>query len=212
MFWSARARGTSPRAWGKQDRMLEARQVPRNIPTGVGKTHAVCAVVAACPEHPHGRGENSSRTASRGTIRGTSPRAWGKLDIAWSTFVDLWNIPTGVGKTSAVFLPSALFTEHPHGRGENCRRAHSQQPRDGTSPRAWGKRCRRQRSRPSQRNIPTGVGKTSNPPPPPPPSASEISEHPHGRGENYVSCLTYNVNRGTSPRAWGKRTTSKLST
>ena len=50
------------------------------------------------------------------------------------------------------------------------------------------------------RNIPTGVGKTQR--------KHEyyliISEHPHGRGENFGDYMRGLYQHGTSPRAWGK--------
>ena len=92
-------RGTSPRAWGKHPKSLHEDLVGRNIPTGVGKTGATSPFGRSTPEHPHGRGENSSMTLRNRRIAGTSPRAWGKPPDDEAVIRRYRNIPTGVGKT-----------------------------------------------------------------------------------------------------------------
>ena len=90
--------------------------------------------------------------------------------------------------------------DHPHGRGE--KRVQRPRPRldAGSSPRAWGKECRRAERFARRGIIPTGVGKSrmeDRTPRHPP-------DHPHGRGEKGSRVKTDRCNQGSSPRAWGK--------
>ena len=70
--------GTSPQAWGKGPRQMTNARFGRNIPTGVGKRTRRRPRLRARAEHPHRRGEKSSRSPCRRSWRGTSPQAWGK--------------------------------------------------------------------------------------------------------------------------------------
>ena len=92
-------RGPSPRAWGKLVTFFFLFPKSRTIPTGVGKTVQRRRAVSADPDHPHGRGENGFSPPSRGTLRGPSPRAWGKLNSGNTSGSRCRTIPTGVGKT-----------------------------------------------------------------------------------------------------------------
>ncbi len=105
-----------------------------------------------------------------------------------------------MGKTFPWLYFLLFCSEHPHGRGENSAAVSLSGRRIGTSPRAWGKRSRLKSSGASDRNIPTGVGKT----PALPPLFRISPEHPHGRGENFLAVLFVILFFGTSPRAWGK--------
>ena len=49
--------GTSPRAWGEARRGPARRMLPRNIPTGVGRSQPDPSPGIQSSEHPHGRGE-----------------------------------------------------------------------------------------------------------------------------------------------------------
>ena len=71
----------------------------RNIPTGVGNPPQTLAVDFVNTEHPHGRGENNLVAGGRTVRDGTSPRAWGKPELANLGEQAVRNIPTGVGKT-----------------------------------------------------------------------------------------------------------------
>ncbi len=49
---------TPPRAWGKPLAIRDEPKLPRNTPTGVGKTTVVQGWFQGVWKHPHGRGEN----------------------------------------------------------------------------------------------------------------------------------------------------------
>ena len=147
--------GPSPRAWGKPSTVPLGGVNVRTIPTGVGKTLLVSHRHSSISDHPHGRGENKSSKDFDCGVHGPSPRAWGKLRIHHQLRPIRRTIPTGVGKTSARARMLDIFTDHPHGRGENNSPGKRRHCRNGPSPRAWGKRiinCRRlQKSGPSPR-------------------------------------------------------------
>ena len=71
--------GSSPRAWGKQERDSGHGLLDRIIPTCVGKTAIWSARSSRLSDHPHVRGENLLRKVLRLREIGSSPRAWGKL-------------------------------------------------------------------------------------------------------------------------------------
>jgi len=152
----------------------------RNIPTRVGKTRICWQNSAGKPEHPHARGENTCSGVIWQMLTGTSPRAWGKLNVHLLNGLNGRNIPTRVGKTERNEHERTTNAEHPHARGENPSFRRLTAALSGTSPRAWGKRdpvnsdCR------GDRNIPTRVGKTA----PGMGGSALVPEHPHARGEN----------------------------
>ena len=53
---------TPPRTWGRQSRTLDIRATARNTPTDVGKTHQTLSALQQLWKHPHGRGEDISRS------------------------------------------------------------------------------------------------------------------------------------------------------
>ena len=71
--------GTSPRARGKHPQKHRKIQPQRNIPACAGKTVLFIVSVMKKPEHPRVRGENSRDDELDYSLRGTSPRARGKL-------------------------------------------------------------------------------------------------------------------------------------
>ena len=71
----------------------------RIIPTCVGKTNVHALNLLDKTDHPHVRGENGNTTRNAVMLRGSSPRAWGKL-IGWLAKAKACRIiPTCVGKT-----------------------------------------------------------------------------------------------------------------
>ena len=172
----------------------------RNIPTGVGRRKDSSSRRSNLSEHPHGRGEKMQDRRGRVEDCGTSPRAWGEASARSRAAPTPRNIPTGVGRRQNERTSSRLLEEHPHGRGEKSAAAGSSWGWRGTSPRAWGEVGAFLIGESFDRNIPTGVGRRL---------AGGIvctnmTEHPHGRGEKEPlapRCLSL---IGTSPRAWGE--------
>ena len=106
------------------------------------------------------RGENVAKRMQYTRRFGTSPRAWGK-QLGQNICKLRWrNIPTCVGKTSAVTPAAWRTAEHPHVRGENWLKVAAIWSLVGTSPRAWGKPFALLEFDGLPRNIPTCVGKT----------------------------------------------------
>ena len=100
--------GSSPRAWGTQQRVVVALSPARIIPTCVGNTHDRLVGHVLRPDHPHVRGEHlSNMVATRGGL-GSSPRAWGTHLPAVVGIHRARIIPTCVGNTgTATFHHSA---------------------------------------------------------------------------------------------------------
>ena len=153
--------GTSPRAWGEVRNHAPPKREQRNIPTGVGRSASETTRTARSSEHPHGRGEKRHLRLWLDHNVGTSPRAWGEVEQERGKVKLCRNIPTGVGRS--VVLDEALnwFAEHPHGRGEKFTPKLARCWSIGTSPRAWGEGVFAFRHLRRNRNIPTGVGRST---------------------------------------------------
>ena len=90
---------TSPRSWGRHNRLKIGVLAVGNIPTLVGKTSPCAMSLRKSWKHPHARGEDQK------AIGGT----WGGIG----------NIPTLVGKTDFAVLRVGKIWKHPHARGED---------------------------------------------------------------------------------------------
>ena len=71
--------GSSPRVWGALSGETPGNSPGRLIPTCVGSTHAVWAVMPMAAAHPHVCGEHSAIISQLPTSLGSSPRVWGAL-------------------------------------------------------------------------------------------------------------------------------------
>ena len=192
--------GPSPRAWGKPENMYGHIVDRRTIPTGVGKTWSKPTTRVSLSDHPHGRGENSSKVSHAVGSFGPSPRAWGKHREVRQPRPGIRTIPTGVGKTPQPGPAVSPMADHPHGRGENSGQHGDHLGNIGPSPRAWGKLDEMRGGGRMVRTIPTGVGKTKAQLD----GDSANADHPHGRGENDEEYAESPTECGPSPRAWGK--------
>ena len=90
----------------------------------------------------------------------TPPRAWGRLLHHVPSWSEGGNTPTGVGKTLCGPGRLGIKGKHPHGRGEDSAAGVRLQLVEETPPRAWGRPGNLRPNSFSQRNTPTGVGKT----------------------------------------------------
>jgi len=134
-----REHGSSPRAWGKASWNRLHYDGQRIIPTCVGKSAPRWARRSGASDHPHVRGEKTSRLATRLQDGGSSPRAWGKVFRCRRCRRSERIIPTCVGKRSTPKARPGRPTDHPHVRGEKAPANLSRNVVFGSSPRAWGK-------------------------------------------------------------------------
>ncbi len=139
------------------------------------------------------------------SISGSSPRAWGTHIPPRSPIASIRFIPTRVGNTLCYPQSSAWQRgSSPRAWGTHDRflctiAVH------GSSPRAWGTPRYIQPCCLDSRFIPTRVGNTrlnlS--------ACRTTSVHPHARGEHYTVNSTITYQDGSSPRAWGTRSTAR---
>ena len=115
------------------------------------------------------------------------------------------NIPACAGKTTCAHPVAISGAEHPRVRGENRPKLAACGACSGTSPRARGKRLLALTLGTTRRNIPACAGKTCHDLQP----TNQHQEHPRVRGENVCGFSRGYHPRGTSPRARGKRASSK---
>jgi len=170
--------------------------------------------------HPHGRGDNTLGSVTGEKYTGSPPRAWGQRYFVRKITIVFRFTPTGVGTTWRWAARSALWSVHPHGRGDNSDLFLSRSDVSGSPPRAWGQLDGVQPVLAPSRFTPTGVGTTS--PRRSPGRGSPVhphgrgdnvigettrglvSVHPHGRGDNGGSPPCPRVRPGSPPRAWGQ--------
>ena len=151
-------------------------------------------------KHPHGRGEDRVGGLASQPARETPPRAWGRPAGGGPARDKGRNTPTGVGKTFNLFERKAKSGKHPHGRGEDRRRAEGELLQEETPPRAWGRREEADNLEEELRNTPTGVGKTISRAT----TRGARQKHPHGRGEDTMTNEGMIMLTETPPRAWGR--------
>jgi len=131
---------------------------------------------------------------------GPSPRTWGERRWRIAEPPRRRTIPTHVGRTDRVPLPSQSLPDHPHARGENGCGAASRSRSLGPSPRTWGEPVVGPFAHRDRRTIPTHVGRTHH-------GAAAITQkpdHPHARGENASIRPIPLPRHGPSPRTWGE--------
>ncbi len=206
--WTRRAAassaGSPPRAWGRHLDATGCGVQRRITPTGVG-TAAIDGVAGRRGEdHPHGRGDGFPRRRCAPWQCGSPPRAWGRRACREASYGASRITPTGVGTALQLGDLGGRTPDHPHGRGDGgpgVRRGH---PGRGSPPRAWGRLNERRAPFGVQRITPTGVGTARRG------TASGISptDHPHGRGDGDDLDHITEANRGSPPRAWGRRPVS----
>ncbi len=166
------------------------------------------------------RGEDMTYGPSFGGLYGSPPHAWGRQkqnDLC--SLLDRFT-PTCVGKTPGRPASRPKAPVHPHMRGEdwtNCRKG---LPPCGSPPHAWGRLWWRCRMAGALRFTPTCVGKTDA-------IAAEfaphrftptcvgktcarlicltqVSVHPHMRGEDSTTYSVLTPLFGSPPHAWGR--------
>ena len=172
----------------------------RIIPTPVGKSTTDNLTPANDKDHPHARGEKITGNNRAAWRVGSSPRPWGKGPYRTDLMQCHRIIPTPVGKRPGRQQIQRERGDHPHARGEKFLTVRSSSLTTGSSPRPWGKACNPGEFQYGYRIIPTPVGKRN------PRRKNEIllKDHPHARGEKYMSVRAGTQAYGSSPRPWGK--------
>ena len=106
------------------------------------------------------RGEYFKAQSFLELFAGSSPRAWGILQMLCINGYAYRFIPTCVGNTSNAGTASTLATVHPHVRGEYEPPILLRPSYNGSSPRAWGIPGEDAAGVLTTRFIPTCVGNT----------------------------------------------------
>ena len=192
--------GSSPRAWGQPQGQPVPPARQRFIPTCVGTASRRGSCGSHTPVHPHVRGDSEARRGRGKSYCGSSPRAWGQLEVEGGPERAPRFIPTCVGTACVSLGVLRGRSVHPHVRGDSIRWASDYPPDGGSSPRAWGQRASGQGAFCRARFIPTCVGTA----PAARSSHRAWSVHPHVRGDSWRRAEEVLARRGSSPRAWGQ--------
>ena len=194
-----RTAGSSPRPWGTPSPPPARHCRWRFIPTPVGNAPRRSWSGKSRAVHPHARGERRMRRLTSKLTGGSSPRPWGThVAQRFNTRISRF-IPTPVGNACFCFPSRGVTTVHPHARGERGSTWRKSSRCCGSSPRPWGTQRRHGRYGRAGRFIPTPVGNASSSTS----LASNISVHPHARGERPRLALCRRGFFGSSPRPWG---------
>ncbi len=191
--------GSSPPAWGILSHNGQRSNAGRFIPTRVGNTLCALLVIVAVPVHPHPRGEYFCIACAISLTAGSSPPAWGILQVSDKTIWRMRFIPTRVGNTPSPRRCMGNISVHPHPRGEYLEPPWAERWDYGSSPPAWGILPPFSFRQPPNRFIPTRVGNTDLSGHQP----SVLPVHPHPRGEYGGSGSPSGEVAGSSPPAWG---------
>ncbi len=192
--------GTSPRARGRPEVLVDAGRQARNIPACAGPTSLAREGSRRAREHPRVRGADDFQGLHLALSNGTSPRARGRPRVRCRRRWGPGNIPACAGPTSASSCRVTRRREHPRVRGADSLPVPATPRPHGTSPRARGRPPSWSGGRRPRRNIPACAGPTSTPRR----GTGTAGEHPRVRGADYKHRVLYLNSMGTSPRARGR--------
>ena len=191
--------GSSPRARGTPGGIRRASLPPRIIPACAGNTLRPLVRVVCWVDHPRVRGEHVTHCSVLPTGTGSSPRARGTLHSLSNVRLPTRIIPACAGNTRLRHPSRGRNADHPRVRGEHAAFVSLGEPHPGSSPRARGTRCGRNRSRSAHRIIPACAGNTF----PKDGNHEPLPDHPRVRGEHAQRATDPVVVVGSSPRARG---------
>jgi len=191
--------GSSPRAWGTQERRVGEEVEDRFIPTCMGNSSCAASIRLRRSVHPHVHGELTIAAARSDNPLGSSPRAWGTPGAARLPGRRRRFIPTCMGNSPSSSRATSPYTVHPHVHGELIPIIVRVPGEAGSSPRAWGTPRRSRAPGRSSRFIPTCMGNSR--------AGRRVHQggpvHPHVHGELRPARGCAVQRHGSSPRAWG---------
>ena len=154
--------GSPPRAWGRRSPFLclldQGRFTPTCVGTALGdqdldtgyRFTPTCVGTAVRlgfkrrrhTVHPHVRGDGPITASDFDNDTGSPPRAWGRRVKLLLPLAEMRFTPTCVGTAPRRHAERRLPSVHPHVRGDGIRGMMFRVRRDGSPPRAWGRRTR----------------------------------------------------------------------
>src|SRR5690606_17135821 len=108
--------GTPPRAWGRQSDQEPEPGICRYTPTRVGTTPRYGRRGFEMAVHPQACGDDGGDARAWSRLRGTPPRAWGRLQIFLRLLRHRRYTPTRVGTTCRPPVRVSRRSVHPHAR------------------------------------------------------------------------------------------------
>ncbi len=186
----------------------------------MGTFSAYTATIVSLAVHPHARGDILHNAISEADFTGTPPRTWGHWFIRNRIRSSLRYTPTHVGTFVNQGRAAWHKSVHPHARGDIHangkrfvgtdwytpthvgtfqRRACPHLSQAGTPPRTWGHCEWPETRRLARRYTPTHVGTLL----PILSVRSDVTVHPHARGDIAFASASASATAGTPPRTWG---------
>ena len=125
---------------------------------------------------------------------------WGQVIRLFENPAELRIIPTRVGTSLNMFVPSSTIQDHPHACGDKFKGYSTRCHFVGSSPRVWGQVMNILQNAQPIRIIPTRVGTSL--------LHRLLSvrhrDHPHACGDKFLLIKRCLYKLGSSPRVWGQ--------
>ena len=193
--------GTPPRARGRRPRSDGHPARSRNTPACAGTTWPRRGSRRRAAEHPRVRGDDIGGRRHVFGEDGTPPRARGRHGVDHVHAPGAGNTPACAGTTRRRASASVATPEHPRVRGDDRCSITSSIGAQGTPPRARGRPPAPKSETPSLGNTPACAGTTNDQDL----NRDWIAEHPRVRGDDVRVGAVVVDDRGTPPRARGRR-------
>jgi len=172
--------GTPPRARGRHRNGGGEGADAGNTPACAGTTGEGRCPIRRCTEHPRVRGDDTVRNYSEYPVRGTPPRARGRLPDNAPQCRAVGNTPACAGTTRCGSSSVAGSWEHPRVRGDDRDGHGAGRSHRGTPPRARGRPLLLTVQCLDDRNTPACAGTTA----PTGGTSATGPEHPRVRGDD----------------------------
>ena len=186
--------------WGQARSQANAADKARIIPTRVGTSEKEQRHLSQERDHPHACGDKDLQRRSQRPHLGSSPRVWGQVIRLFENPAELRIIPTRVGTSLNMFVPSSTIQDHPHACGDKFKGYSTRCHFVGSSPRVWGQVMNILQNAQPIRIIPTRVGTSL--------LHRLLSvrhrDHPHACGDKPILTGKNILSAGSSPRVWGQ--------
>ena len=192
------ALGSSPGAWGEEDREVPARPARRFIPRCLGRGSPAPSTTTSATVHPQVPGERAANTSLNAQVVGSSPGAWGEGRPQGRTRSASRFIPRCLGRGRTRPSRARRSAVHPQVPGERAASAPQRVEVVGSSPGAWGEGRGAGAVRRGRRFIPRCLGRGLG--------GAADAVHPQVPGERPALQVLPAAFGGSSPGAWGEAT------
>ena len=194
------ARGSPPRARGKDAVLVATRSTHGITPACAGKRAKINSASCACGDHPRACGEKKILYVYHSTAPGSPPRVRGKAQLRAGRAQACGITPARAGKSRSSCRPGWACRDHPRACGEKLQHSVVQPVLPGSPPRVRGKGHLRTTSISNTGITPARAGKSTVPFL----VNTRNKDHPRACGEKFHRKIKRSLAKGSPPRVRGK--------